>query len=120
AHRFFGLLLSRAQGSGISSRHPRALVAGQILCAGASQPGPNFLVSLLGHDRPARAPRHGRYRVAWDHWLDGTARKFFRQLPHASGNLRVILALRGHRLDLSVSAPLSDQSLYMNSIITPI
>src|SRR5438477_2240663 len=81
----------------------------------ASRAIPNFLVPILGDDRSACASCHRWGRTAGNYRLACTARKILCRLSHAGGNLRSLLALRGYRVDLSVSAALSDQSLFMNA-----
>src|SRR5438477_12484959 len=80
----------------------------------ASRAIPNFLVPILGDDRSACASCHRWGRTAGNYRLACTARKILCRLSHAGGNLRSLLALRGYRVDLSVPAALSDQSLLMN------
>src|ERR1051325_4960956 len=81
--------------------------------------GADFLVSLLGNDGLARNPCHDRRARAGVPDAAGEARKIFRSLPHAGGGRGIVLALRRHRLDLFVSAPVLDSSLRMNPPIVP-
>ena len=74
-----------------------------------------LLLVLLRDDRDARAPHGHRPRlITWLH-RDGAPGPLRARVPRAGRHRRALLALRGHRLDLPLPAPLSDRSAAMKA-----
>src|SRR5436190_23632399 len=118
-HSFSGLLFSGGQRFGIPCRSDRAFVARRAFQTGLASAGADLLVPLLGHDRIARAARNRGHRRPVDHRLDGTPPSVFGGVSHSGRGFRIVLALCGHRLDLSLPTLVPHQSLLMNSHIVP-
>ena len=69
-----------------------------------------FLLAVLCHDRHARAAHDHRSRDFQLSALPRVEGQVHARISHAAGKLRLVLALCGHCLDLSVSVAVSDRS----------
>src|SRR5262249_26487954 len=72
-------------------------------------PGGDLLLALLRADRAPRPPHGHRARHHGLALLDGVVGSRQLRLPRAGRDLRALLALRRHRLDLPLSPPLPDR-----------